>query len=67
MMAGEDDHLGLYGIRKPCEGTGEAPVIVENEAVIEDERHLGIACYDLRRGQPHRQPDLVGGSAGHLF
>lgn len=67
LVAGKDDDLAAVGFPQPFECSLEAAVVVEHEAVIEDQGHLILAGLDQLGGcEAERQIDLIHGSAADL-
>ena len=67
-MAGKNDNLVPVSAGQPFQRRFQPLIIVEGEAVIENQRHGVRAVLDqLRGGQAHRQINLVHGAAADLL
>ena len=68
LMTGKYKNLPGIGGWQPFEDGSQALVVVEDEAVIKDERQaVRIALDKVGGGEAQRQVDLVGGAAADLF
>ena len=68
LMTGKHKNLPGIGGWQPFEDGSQALVVVEDEAVVKDERQsVCIALDKVGGGEAQRQVDLVGGAAADLF